>query len=230
VKQGVCNFCGYRDPASRKPDIPRHSGLGVTEIAGLDLGQLQDHTALVLMHKRAGPKGSIYQVTWMHRFPLGTAYPTICNTVSAWLTRPTWLRAPVVVDQTGVGVAVVDMLRGSPIAGRVVPITITAGQAITVGAKENLVLEHYRVAKIQLVGVLQALLGTGRLQIAAACPHAVDLTKELKHFKAKVTASGNESFEAWRERDHDDLVLGLALACWYGERGQPAKVLTVNHA
>jgi hypothetical protein len=38
---------------------------------------------------------------------------------------------------------------------------------------------------------------------------------------AKVRASGHEAFEAeadWRERPHDDLVLAVALACWYGER------------
>ena len=30
--------------------------------------------------------------------------------------------------------------------------------------------------------------------------------------------SGNETFESWRERDHDDLVLAVALAAWLGER------------
>jgi hypothetical protein len=33
----------------------------------------------------------------------------------------------------------------------------------------------------------------------------------------KVTASGNEAFAAWRERDRDDLVLALAMACWLAE-------------
>jgi hypothetical protein len=31
-------------------------------------------------------------------------------------------------------------------------------------------------------------------------------------------ATGHESPEAWRERDHDDLVLAVALAVWCGER------------
>jgi hypothetical protein len=31
-----------------------------------------------------------------------------------------------------------------------------------------------------------------------------------------VTAAANETFEAWRERDHDDLVLALALALYVG--------------
>ena len=33
-------------------------------------------------------------------------------------------------------------------------------------------------------------------------------------------ATGNESFEAWRERDRDDLVLATALPLWYSERAQ----------
>jgi hypothetical protein len=40
---------------------------------------------------------------------------------------------------------------------------------------------------------------------------------ELLAFRAKVTASANETFEAWRERDHDDLVLAVATAAWVGE-------------
>jgi hypothetical protein len=31
-------------------------------------------------------------------------------------------------------------------------------------------------------------------------------------------ATGHDSYEAWREGDHDDLVLAVALACWTGER------------
>jgi len=35
----------------------------------------------------------------------------------------------------------------------------------------------------------------------------------------KVTTAGNETFEAWRERDHDDLVLAVGIAAWVAERG-----------
>ena len=40
------------------------------------------------------------------------------------------------------------------------------------------------------------------------------LTSELLNFKVKITTVGNETFESWRERDHDDLVLALACALW----------------
>ena len=41
--------------------------------------------------------------------------------------------------------------------------------------------------------------------------------KELATFSARITAAGNQTFEAdWREGEHDDLVLAVAIACWIG--------------
>jgi hypothetical protein len=36
--------------------------------------------------------------------------------------------------------------------------------------------------------------------------------------RVKITASGNEQYGAWREGEHDDLVLAVALACWGARR------------
>jgi hypothetical protein len=33
--------------------------------------------------------------------------------------------------------------------------------------------------------------------------------------------TGNETMEAWRTRDHDDLVFCLSMVCWWGERLDP---------
>ena len=65
-----------------------------------------------------------------------------------------------------------------------------------------------------LVSILQVLLGTRRLHVAADQPDARQLARELETFQVKLTQAGNETFESWRERDHDDLVLAVALACW----------------
>jgi hypothetical protein len=46
------------------------------------------------------------------------------------------------------------------------------------------------------------------------------LIKELQNFKVKITAAANEIFEAWREGEHDDLLLAVAIAAWMGERMQ----------
>jgi hypothetical protein len=74
------------------------------------------------------------------------------------------------------------------------------------------------VPKKDLVATLQTALGTRRLRIAEELPLAAVLMKELEMFRVKVTADRNETFGAWRERDHDDLVLAAAFAVWYASR------------
>ncbi len=44
------------------------------------------------------------------------------------------------------------------------------------------------------------------------------LVRELENFRVKITAAANETFGAWREGQHDDLVIAVALACWLAER------------
>ena len=47
------------------------------------------------------------------------------------------------------------------------------------------------------------MLQSGRLKVAAALPKAQTLRAELIAFKTKVSFSGQDSDEVWRERDHD---------------------------
>jgi hypothetical protein len=58
----------------------------------------------------------------------------------------------------------------------------------------------------------------GKIKIAKEIKHADTLVNELLNFKVKISASGHDSYEAWREGVHDDLVLSVALACWYHEK------------
>jgi hypothetical protein len=65
-------------------------------------------------------------------------------------------------------------------------------------------------------------MGLRRLRVAAALPDVKVLLREFDAFSVKINPeTSNESFEAWRERDHDDLVLAVALAAWGGERLAP---------
>ncbi|MBA3951633.1 MAG: hypothetical protein H0X57_07115 [Rubrobacter sp.] len=58
-----------------------------------------------------------------------------------------------------------------------------------------------------------------RLKIAEALELKETLVRELLAFRVKINiATAHDSYEAWREGDHDDLVLSVALACWAGER------------
>ncbi len=44
------------------------------------------------------------------------------------------------------------------------------------------------------------------------------LADEMLDFRVRVSDAGHDS---WGGRDHDDLVLALAVACWFGERAMP---------
>ena len=48
------------------------------------------------------------------------------------------------------------------------------------------------------------------------------LVRELQQFQVKITQAAHETFGVWREGQHDDLVLAVALACWWAERHPPA--------
>ncbi len=48
------------------------------------------------------------------------------------------------------------------------------------------------------------------------------LIDELHAFRVTISDNGHDSYSAWRERDHDDLVLALCLAAWTAENKSAA--------
>ena len=93
------------------------------------------------------------------------------------------------------------------------PITITAGHGATEkGAGWN-------VSKHEIVSCMVALFDSGRLQYDKRHPLTAKLIKQLDGFRMKITKSANETFEAWRESIHDDIIMAIGLATWASERG-----------
>lgn len=183
---------------------------------GLDLGQARDFTALTILSREAIRPGAgfpVYSLRYLHRFELGTPYPQIVAAVAAILTRPplstSWVA--LAVDKTGVGFAVCDMLRTR--FPSMYGITITGGREVGIEAG------GFSVPKVDLVSTMQVLLQNRRLKISPNLANAEILAQELQTFRAKINVNtGHESFESWREKDHDDLVLAVAMAAWLGER------------
>ena len=74
----------------------------------------------------------------------------------------------------------------------------------------------YRVPKRDLIATVQVAMEAKRLRINPDFPFASILTDELGKFRRKTTPTGRDAFEAWREDDHDDAVLSVALGIWFG--------------
>jgi hypothetical protein len=183
-------------------------------VIGLDLGQTQDYTALAVLQRVQTVQQSDYLVRHLKRYPLGTPYTAIVPSVACLAGSPILAgKSTLVVDQTGVGRPLVEMLLREPGIPRVVPVTITSGHAVTLAADGS---RH--VPKKELVTALQLLLQGRRLRIAKGLPEAQVLTEELMNFRIKITAAAHETFGVWRQGQHDDLVLAVALAGWWAER------------
>jgi len=180
----------------------------------VDLGQAQDYTAVSVLET----VNEQYLVRHLQRFALGTPYPSIVTEITS-LTK----RLPggiLICDQTGVGAPVTDMFRVagvSPIA-----VSITGGDTAKFTEAPNAIdparkLEnrtHWSVPKRDLVSALSVALQSGKLRIAASLPDGDVLIRELTAFRVKISDSGHDSYAAWRERDHDDLVLSIAMGVY----------------
>ncbi len=110
-------------------------------ILGLDLGQSQDFTALAVLQRASFPwlgKPTRYTCRVLRRWPVGTPYPEIAHSLRELMETRTasallpLAGAPLVVDATGVGRAVVDLVRPIPQPpGYVTSVVLTAGHTTT---------------------------------------------------------------------------------------------------
>jgi hypothetical protein len=74
-----------------------------------------------------------------------------------------------------------------------------------------------KVPKRDLITATLVLLQNGHSRSPKPSPLKDVLVKELLNFRVKINIStAHDSYEAWREGDHDDLVLSVALSCWSG--------------
>lgn len=79
----------------------------------------------------------------------------------------------------------------------------------------------YRVPKRDLVGIISIRLQNRTLRIGRNIPFADVLQNELLNFRVKIDpVTAHDSYAAWREGDHDDLVLAAAITLWWGDRGR----------
>jgi hypothetical protein len=193
-------------------------------VSGLDLGQASDFTALAVLEKTVAPEPSAsgnpmasYAVRHLERFPLGTAYGAVTERLVHLFGKSPLKGSVLAVDRTGVGRAVVNMIETARVGATLLPITITGGHK----AERDTSGYGWRVPKKDLVGVLQVLLQERRLKVAPRLAEARTLVKELQNFRVKISAAANELYEAWRDGQHDDLVLAVAIAAWAAELSTP---------
>jgi hypothetical protein len=187
-------------------------GLCAGWVSPADLSPYRVGQALALSHEYGRPAEPPLAVRHLERFELGTKYTNVVDRV-ATLVRSESLRnmpAVLLVDKTGVGAAVLDSFTHARIGA--VAVTLHGGSSVTRDPQRS----GFRVPKRDLITVTQVLLQNGQLKVAAGLPEAETLKKELLNFRVKIDPrTAHDSYEHWREGDHDDLVLAVSMAAWF---------------
>jgi hypothetical protein len=196
--------------------------------AGLDLGQQGDYTALCIIEdtetrqKDEHEDPRRWHVVHLERFPLRTKYGRMMDHVASLMKDErlaNYKRLPysgtlyvgrpkLFVDKTGVGAGVIEMLTERDV--EFTGVQITGGASVVADGTDS-----FNVPKKDLVAALEVPYHNDEVAVAAGLKLWPVLREELQNFRRKVSlATGHDSYEHWRESDHDDLVLACALAFW----------------
>ena len=187
---------------------------------GVDLGQAQDPSTIAVV-ERVELCGEFDAAVWayrklvelrlrgLERIPLGTPYREVAERV-AEVTRSPKLKGAVrlVIDATGVGRPMMELVRSARPEGRMKGVVVTAGHEQTMSGS------YYCVPKQDLMMGLQLLFEGGGLRMARSLKEGPTLQRELVGLKQRISSIGRVQYGGGREGKHDDLVFAVALAYW----------------
>ncbi len=192
----------------------------MTFIISLDPAQLRDWSAVAVvdMQYRPDTRRFGYSLIAMAR-KQGLPYDQIVDWVSRIYHKPEFNQQQppdLVVDSTGVGVAVVDMLHTRGL--RLKAVTITSGESFSQQGSA------FHVGKARLIGTFLGAFDGGKVNVNPNMPIWPQLEKEMLSYRAEISAQGRAKFEA-EQGENDDMLFALAMAVWYGEEVRRGKRL-----
>lgn len=195
---------------------------------GLDLGQRQDYTAIAVVERHRILSGEVhagtrdrsekvrYRCRLLRRMPLGTGWVEVVDRVRNLMqSKELRDRSTLVVDASGVGSPVVEMLRksaGCPID----PVTITAGNHLKIDT------HGYKMPRHELMSQLALMLEKRELEISSHAGEIENVRNELRNLRIRFGSKGQERFDPDKQSVHDDLVIAMALGFWKAKRSYPS--------
>ena len=196
-------------------------------LVGVDLGQARDPTSISIIERMETIKPTanapdqiytdpdkiigMYRLMHLEQAPRETPYPVVVRRIKAIMQLPELMgRARLIIDYTGVGRPVHDMMIDEGLR----PVTVS----ITTGAQITEKPTGYNVPKQDIVAILEVLLETHRFSYTKKLRIAERFEEQMREYRMKIARNGRVSFEALTEEIHDDLVIAVALPLWYAER------------
>lgn len=218
-----------RDVARREIERPSRERPEPVYAVGLDLGLSVDYSAIAVVRyverndQVEGREPYEYHLKYLKRFPLGTRNSRIVEKVEELLDRQAlYGRTQLVIDSTGIGMPIVNDFFDR----RLKPFPIL----ITGGARASWRGRTLCVPKRDLVATLTRLFERGMLKIPQDIQLREVLVQELTNFTMRITKNAQDTCSPLQHNQHDDLVVALALACYFWEwrRRKPGVNLRIS--
>lgn len=218
-------------PTNHDPALRREVGGWQRYLIGLDPGSAQDPSGVVIIEDRCLPRwrqSPERKPDGMPKWIDGTQqelgereraivyadrlvawrYSEVIEHVAGLMAKPSLAgRCRLVVDASGVGAGIVEMLTAAKI--KHVAVTITAGAAISEKSSSA-----FNVSKNLLVTALAAAMEHGELRIVDGLAMREALLAELASFTTKQSNSGAMVLDAGDAAGHADMAIAAALA-WF---------------
>lgn len=187
---------------------------------GVDLGQSMDFTAIAVTEQTESEGKPAFLCRAIERLPLGTPYTHVADRVAFIMSdlrnrsdaeeaggKPGY-RLECVVDRSGVGAAVMDLLRERGVRP-LVEVVIVGGDTVTERDGNRI-----SMGKVHLVTRMKILQEQRRLKLPPT-EEARLFADELKDYRVDITQAGNQTFSA-RSGKHDDIIIAVALSTGTG--------------
>ena len=197
---------------------------------GVDLGQSNDYTAVAVI--TGLQYHDHYRCVFLERVR-GIGYPAIIKKIENLVhSEPICMgNLHLVVDKTGLGAPVVDMMFEKNL--NPVGISITGGdKPVRTLLNRWGTRQSWTCPRRDLVTNLLLMSQNNELKILDHLPLAQTLLIELMSLRIKIDAvTAHDSYSTGRESEHDDMVLAAALAAWWTQnRPAPTYVTTPRRA
>jgi hypothetical protein len=183
-------------------------------ISGFCIGQPHEPSAFAVLERSGSGNDAVYHLKDLKRFKAGEPYPDMFDKLEAWYQRAELHGTTLVVDKTGIGKGIVDLLQRRQIGAYLQTIQIIHGHhAAETG-------EGYAVPKKDAAAALQSVLSTNRIAIPSSLFSSTlrSLRTELASFRMKNITLGGDPMEPHRDSDQADLIYAVCLPIWYSDR------------
>jgi hypothetical protein len=202
--------------------------------AGLDLGEVRDHSAFCLIEARVhdnleelsdrGGYRVSHHITVLRRFPLEMKPEDVEDALAEFFARDVFRypKTVLAVETNSIGLRVYRSM-----AKKGIGVDVMAGVNVGSGREIERHKDIYSVPKRDLVQPLRRAIQAGQLHIAPGLRWAPTLVEELTHYEQRLTDAGHLTYGNSRQTPHDDLVMATAHALFAGRatRGRAVRLI-----